>query len=160
MWNSDDKGSFRQLQSKSIQAGSPAGLQTLCGDKAFCTSELEIQIKQRASQANFEHFAFHLMSLKAARVSLSFSCITCHFQRCFAGVSLLLFFQFPWEVTQICSVSHVFFKAFVQLDSPPLPSASKADLQESFRDMTLHYFKSLALLIFMAWQVTKDYMWG
>lgn len=48
-----------------------------------------------------------------------------------------------------------FLKAFVQLDFPPLPSASKADLQESFRDMTLHYFKSLALLIFMALQVTK-----
>lgn len=151
------------LDSFKTKASRQAVLQdfkTLCGDKAYCTSELEIQNKQRSSQANFEHFAFHLMSLKAARVPLSFSCTTCHFQCYFAGVSSLLFFQFPWVVTQICSVSHVFFKAFVQLDSPSLPSASKADLQESFRDMTLHYFKSFALLIFMALEVTKNYMWG
>lgn len=151
------------LDSFKAKASRQAVLQdfkTLHGDKAFCTSELEIQIKQRASQANFERFAFHLMALKAARVSLSFACISCHFPHCFAGVSLLLFFQFHWVVTQICSVSHVFFKAFVQLDSPSLPSASKADLQESFRDMTLHYFKSFALLIFMALEVTENYVWG
>lgn len=35
MWNSDDKGSFRQLQSKSIQAGSPAGLQNLAWRQSF-----------------------------------------------------------------------------------------------------------------------------
>jgi len=50
------------------------------------------------------------------------------------------------------------FKAFVQSDSPPLPPASKTDLQESFGDMTLHYFKSFPLLIFVVLGVTKDYI--
>lgn len=35
MWNSDDKGGFRQLQSKSIQAGSPAGLQNPAWRQSF-----------------------------------------------------------------------------------------------------------------------------
>lgn len=107
------------------------------------------------SQANFEPFAFHLMSLMAARFPLSFlqhmpfSALFC---RCFFPPFSSSFLEWLHRFV----VYHVFFQGFVQLDSPFLPSASKADLQESFRDMTLHYFKSFALLIFMPLEVTCE----